>query len=169
MTTTMDLTNILNTKEAAASGLAQLQTDPSQRYQEFNRTNHYQVPRVTNQGAPQALPFTYQPRSPTPSSLATDNVAESPASDRSISSSAYSIQSGPSSELMLTQSVSMSGPHTISTMSIDTIGAQRGPGRPPTGDPSSKSFPCSVCTKGFARRSDLARHGKCRIINVKLL
>lgn len=32
------------------------------------------------------------------------------------------------------------------------------PQRPPT--EQVKAFPCSTCGKGFARRSDLARHGK---------
>lgn len=39
----------------------------------------------------------------------------------------------------------------------------RGPGRPSSGDPQTKAFPCSTCGKGFARRSDLARHGECPI------
>ena len=36
----------------------------------------------------------------------------------------------------------------------------RGTGRTPNGDGTAqKAFPCSTCGKGFARRSDLARHG----------
>ena len=31
---------------------------------------------------------------------------------------------------------------------------------PPTGQQPTKSFACSTCQKGFARRSDLVRHGK---------
>jgi hypothetical protein len=38
----------------------------------------------------------------------------------------------------------------------------RVPSRQPSGDGTAqKAFPCSTCGKGFARRSDLARHGKC--------
>lgn len=32
------------------------------------------------------------------------------------------------------------------------------------GDPAVKSFACGTCDKGFARRSDLARHGKSTLI-----
>lgn len=33
--------------------------------------------------------------------------------------------------------------------------------RQSAGDGAPKAFPCSTCGKGFARRSDLARHGEC--------
>ena len=37
----------------------------------------------------------------------------------------------------------------------------RGPSRQQSGDGiAQKAFPCSTCGKGFARRSDLARHGR---------
>jgi hypothetical protein len=35
----------------------------------------------------------------------------------------------------------------------------------PTSDQTSKSFACSHCNKGFARRSDLARHGKIALVS----
>jgi hypothetical protein len=37
----------------------------------------------------------------------------------------------------------------------------RGPSRQSGDGAAQKAFPCSTCGKGFARRSDLARHGRC--------
>jgi hypothetical protein len=34
------------------------------------------------------------------------------------------------------------------------------PIQPSAGNGAPKAFPCSTCNKGFARRSDLARHGR---------
>lgn len=42
-------------------------------------------------------------------------------------------------------------------MQQDHIGEH---GRQPVDNMPQKAFPCSTCGKGFARRSDLARHGK---------
>ena len=140
----MDLTNILNNKEAAANSLTSLKADQSQRFQELNRANFYQGDRApqihTSQHQSQILQFTYhRRRSPTPTFLASDNVAGSPSSDRSMSSSAYSVQSGPSGDPVPQPTSAMSGP--LPAASIDVSSIQRGPGRPSTGDPSSKLFP----------------------------
>ncbi|KAH0544550.1 hypothetical protein FGG08_001322 [Glutinoglossum americanum] len=45
--------------------------------------------------------------------------------------------------------------HTIVDTPMQNV---RGPGRPSSGDAAHKAFPCGSCGKGFARRSDLARH-----------
>ncbi|KAI9780773.1 MAG: hypothetical protein M1839_006561 [Geoglossum umbratile] len=45
--------------------------------------------------------------------------------------------------------------HTLRDSAIQNA---RGPGRPSSGDIGHKAFPCGSCGKGFARRSDLARH-----------
>lgn len=41
--------------------------------------------------------------------------------------------------------------------------------RQPADGNVQKAFPCSSCGKGFARRSDLARHGKCHAMNYESL
>jgi hypothetical protein len=47
--------------------------------------------------------------------------------------------------------------HTLGDTAMQNV---RGPGRPPSSDAAHKAFPCGSCGKGFARRSDLARHGE---------
>ena len=41
-------------------------------------------------------------------------------------------------------------------------------GTRPTPEHDKKSFACSHCSKGFARRSDLARHGKFDLIHLEV-
>lgn len=136
----MDLTNILNTRDGHAAASAALPLD-IQRSASFPGQDS-------------------QPHSPAPSDFVSDregsphSSAVSPSgSDQS--STAYSIRSMPTPIQQ-----SMNGSYDVASPVLAINQSGRGPGRPASGDSSAKSFPCSVCGKGFARRSDLARHGK---------
>lgn len=138
----MDLTNILNTKDAAAAaaGAAPSLTLP------LEMQKH---PYLANSGA--------HPHSPAASDFISDREG-SPHSSTSPSASEHSPGAYPLPSNTL---VSANGSYPgVPSGAVNT--AARGPGRPSSGDPYSKAFPCSVCNKGFARRSDLARHGRLR-------
>jgi len=53
-------------------------------------------------------------------------------------------------------------PAGMSPMGMSPIGMAQSGFKPVDGNPPApKAYPCGTCGKGFARRSDLARHGKC--------
>lgn len=129
----MDLTNILNTKDGASAAAA---AGPPHLGLAIEFQKHPYLSRE-------------HPQSPAPSEFASDREG-SPHSSTSPSvsdHSSYPIQPAPTSN----------GQYSAAPLAPLNTGG-RGPGRPSSGDPFSKAFPCSVCNKGFARRSDLARH-----------
>ncbi len=154
----MDIGNILNSKAAAAAAATQQQH---------------------NQGL---LPTTYQllqhQLSPlnrrSPSDTGSARAGSPPGSEQS---SRYSSRSGqPHTMSNLSNGMSYPSPSQMPVLQNGLLAnggydngmmsdTGRGPGRPP-GETAQKAFPCSTCAKGFARRSDLARHGKSRIIMI---
>lgn len=138
----MDLTNILNTKDGASA--VAITTPHLGLAIEFQKQSYLSNPRD-------------HPQSPAPSEFVSDREV-SPHSSNSPSTSehsSYAIQPAPAS---------VNGQYSAAQLAPLNTGG-RGPGRPSSGDPFSKAFPCSVCNKGFARRSDLARHGKFFLLN----
>lgn len=135
----MDLTNILNNKDGAAAA----------------------VPPLTLSSEMHKHPYLASSRDHPHSPAASDFVSDREGSPRS--STSPSASGGSPSAYPLTRPLASSdtgGTFSGTTGPVNTVA--RGPGRPSSGDPFSKAFPCSVCNKGFARRSDLARHGTLR-------
>ncbi|PUU72794.1 hypothetical protein B9Z19DRAFT_620424 [Tuber borchii] len=134
----MDLTNILNTKDAAAAAAGA-------------------VPPLTLPLDMQKNPYLANPGAHPHSPAASDFVSDREGSPHSSTSPSASEHSPGAYPLPSNTFVSANGSYS-SLPSGAANTAARGPGRPSSGDPYSKAFPCSVCSKGFARRSDLARH-----------
>jgi hypothetical protein len=179
----MDLTNILNTKEGAAAAAAS--ASPSMTVpQELSRganlasvqeqnslSPHSEVPSEADgsqhlSGSPSAsdqssVPFNGRPPAQLPSP--TVSVAYSSALQQQQQQQLQHQHQ----QLQQVQHQQLQHHHQQQQQQqLQQVHQQqmhqqqaRGPGRPPSGDPSAKAFPCSSCGKGFARRSDLARHG----------
>jgi hypothetical protein len=141
----MDLTNILNGREGGekAKEGVQLQISTSQ----AQALQPAFMARTDNQSSDAHSSDGDSPKS----------IVSRPGSDRS---SILSAHSTPHSAVIPPQHMMLPEGYIPQDSAYQQgMGIARQPGRPCTGDPASKPYPCSECGKGFARRSDLARHG----------
>ena len=134
----MDIGNILNAKgNAAAAAEARRQQQLAQSTPMSNRSNS---DMGSEQGSTSSLPQPLHPSNNTP------NKYPSP------------IPTASNMQMMPT--------------AFQTDGLQEN-GYPPNDEVTTsrpageKSFACSHCNKGFARRSDLARHGACNLFKLQ--
>lgn len=145
-TSEMDLTNILNGRDGAgekAKEGVQLQISTSQ----AQALHPAFMAKAGNQS-----PDAHSSDGDSPKS-----AISRPGSDRS---SILSAHSAPHSAVIPPQHMMLQEGYMSQDAGYQQgMGISRGPGRPCSGDPTAKPYPCSDCGKGFARRSDLARHG----------
>lgn len=154
----MDITNILNRKgSAAAAAIAAAANPEHQLHQHLARAPRQSPSDSDSDAAASAYGSETSSRSryssrPTSGLQVMTNTASLPdglayPSPTSMQTPLPMLQDG-----LLSHDVFEGG-----SVQADLHG--QGPGRPPLGSPTQKAFPCSSCGKGFARRSDLARHG----------
>ena len=140
----MDIDNILNTKgsaaAAAAAADAQLRLQLEQAAQMNARTN-------SDMGSDQSSSSSHKPPFHRMSNYPTNMTYTSSVQQQGSQMMSNGFLPGDTQEDGYTQS------------------GDSNSGRP-TSDGAPKAFACSTCAKGFARRSDLARHGQVSWSNI---
>lgn len=131
----MDIGNILNTKGNAAAAAEARRQQQQHLARSTPMTNGSNSDIGSEQGSTSSQPQPLHPSTNPP------NKYPSP------------VPTAPNMQ-MIPSVFSADGLQENGYLQTDEVNASR-----PTGDQNTKSFACSHCNKGFARRSDLARHG----------
>ena len=150
----MDITNILNRKGSAAAAAMAAAVSAS------NADPHlHQLAHVVTRSPSESSSERHSAYGPDPSSHYSSRTAH-----------ALHAMANLHSELRYSSPTSMHAPLPHFPPGIIPTGTpfesamvpneHPGSPAPPLPSPTTKAFPCTSCGKGFARRSDLARHGK---------
>lgn len=152
----MDITNMLNTKGAAAAAAAAAKAGPSSEQQ----IHQSLVPHSNGH----AISETASERGTSPHGSEHSRYSGTSMQHMNGMSAMNSGMRYPSPSAMQTPLPMLQGYRSDSGID-NSMMQHESPQistRQTSGDATvQKAFPCSSCGKGFARRSDLARHGKC--------